>query len=752
MDAPNYRGTVSSAIKCSSRNRIFRIFALILALGLIEICLSVEAFCGQMEELAVVPHPPAQRADRFGVYNWNIDDSVYPGGPGGSVDRLNWGADKVVELGSRTIRVYLGTRDIYNVIPTGVTDLAQIAGSPAYDRLFNNPNFRTYLLTVYSDADQKNSWLAGFTREEYEAERDEIRRLGEYLLGNPAFAGKVFIILNWEGDNAVKVNAANSAAWDDYKNWIESRADGVRDARRNRPTSSAQLHSGLEFNLVRKDGVECGAAGSNPLQTRCVIDYVAPQVTVDYYSYSSWQSVNVKFENPNASLKETLKKDLGFALAKVKARRPEVTESNFIIGEYAFTRTRFGECNAANYLSEMFDAIDSDGAFKASYVIFWQIVDDRVMGEQDIDRYGFFRVRDGQLKKTLPGEAFQLGLVYVPATPYSGCPYLRGEEINPSNVITLSGGSFSWRGNRIILEQRNPDNVINRYLLGPDRMSHESPSMIKASLPDLLAPDPMLVFVIDSLGRESNGLVIKLNTRSIAVVSAATWKKTNVAPDSIAVAFGTSLATASLAAAALPLPISLAGTEVVVKDTAGVERRAGLFYVSATQINFLIPAETAVGGARVTITSSDGLVSTGIVQIVAVEPGLFTANSDGKSAASGLALRVKRDTPHIYEPIAVYDATQKRFVCRPIEFGAADEEIYLVLYGTGIRHRGSASNVIVQIDGVNVQALYAGPAPGYAGVDQINLPTPRSLKGRGEVDVMLIVDGKTTNTVKLYFR
>jgi uncharacterized protein (TIGR03437 family) len=750
MDAPNYRDAASSAVEYD--RSIFRKVALILVLSAIQISLPPEVFCGKVDDFSAVPPQPAQRADKFGVYNWNTDDSAFLNGPGGAVDRLNLGADKVVDLGSRTIRVYLGPHDAYHIIPHNMTDLAQIAGSPAYDRLFRNASLKTYLLTVYSEADRKNSWLAGFTAEEYQAERDEIRRLGDYLLGNPAYAGKVFILLNWEGDNAVKINAGNSAAWDDYKNWIESRAEGVRDARRNRPDSLSQLYSGLEFNLVRKGEVDCGAPDADPLKNRCVIDYVAPQVTVDYYSYSSWQSVNVKFEDPNAGLKEVLKKDLGFALAKVKTRRPEVTEANFIIGEYAFTRTRFGECNAANYLSEMFDAIDGDGAFKASYVVFWQIVDDKMMGEYDIDRYGLYRVRDGLLKKTLPGEAFQRGLVYAPSISYAGCPYLRREEIGSNNIITLLGASFSQRGNRLVLEQRDPNSVINRYSIGQDRVSHESPEMIKVSLPDFLPPDPALIFVVDTLGRESNGLFVRLSERSLTVVSAASWRKTSLAPDSIAVAFGTSLATDSLGAAALPLPISLAGTSVVVKDSAGVERRAGIFYVSAAQVNFLVPPETALGGARVTIVNGNGLVSTGMAQINAVEPGLFTANADGKSAASGYALRVKRDKSQIYEPIAVYDSTEKRFECLPIEFGAEGEDLYLVLYGVGIRRRDSVSEVVVQIAGENIRALYAGPAPGYAGVDQINLPAPGSLKGRGEVDVTVIVDGKTTNTVRLCFR
>src|SRR5262245_64136804 len=67
-----------------------------------------------------IPPAPTRREDRFGVYNWDVNDSAFP--RDGSIDLLNWGANKVAELGSRTIRVFIGTPDIkhvYDVNPAG---------------------------------------------------------------------------------------------------------------------------------------------------------------------------------------------------------------------------------------------------------------------------------------------------------------------------------------------------------------------------------------------------------------------------------------------------------------------------------------------------------------------------------------------------------------------------------------------------------------------------------------------------------
>jgi uncharacterized protein (TIGR03437 family) len=59
------------------------------------------------------------------------------------------------------------------------------------------------------------------------------------------------------------------------------------------------------------------------------------------------------------------------------------------------------------------------------------------------------------------------------------------------------------------------------------------------------------------------------------------------------------------------------------------------------------------------------------------------------------------------------------------------------------------ANVDVTIGGFSIGALYAGAVPGLEGLDQVNLLLPRSLAGRGEVDVVLTADGKAANTVRV---
>jgi uncharacterized protein (TIGR03437 family) len=53
------------------------------------------------------------------------------------------------------------------------------------------------------------------------------------------------------------------------------------------------------------------------------------------------------------------------------------------------------------------------------------------------------------------------------------------------------------------------------------------------------------------------------------------------------------------------------------------------------------------------------------------------------------------------------------------------------------------------IGGQAVKVVYAGLQPVYAGLDQINVQLPANLKGAGQVNVSIAVDGQVSNTANL---
>ncbi|MGH9837931.1 MAG: peptidoglycan DD-metalloendopeptidase family protein [Blastocatellia bacterium] len=239
---------------------------------------------------------------------------------------------------------------------------------------------------------------------------------------------------------------------------------------------------------------------------------------------------------------------------------------------------------------------------------------------------------------------------------------------------------------------------------------------------------------------------------ALASVSAASYDGARLAAESIVAAFGNGLATTTQAAITLPLPTNLAGTIVNVRDSSGVDRKAPLFFVSPAQVNFLIPTGIATGSAMITITSADGFVSAGMSQIAAIAPGLFSADASGKGLPAASVLRVRADGSQSFEPVARFDPAVNRFVAVPIDLGPATDQVFLILYGTGIRFRGSLSGVTLAIGGANADVQYAGAQGALVGLDQVNALLPRSLIGRDEVDVVLKVDGQMSNTVKVSFK
>jgi uncharacterized protein (TIGR03437 family) len=198
----------------------------------------------------------------------------------------------------------------------------------------------------------------------------------------------------------------------------------------------------------------------------------------------------------------------------------------------------------------------------------------------------------------------------------------------------------------------------------------------------------------------------------------------------------------------LPLPTTLAGTSVIVKDSTGTERRAPLFYMSPTQINYQIPPGTANGTATVFISNGSGFFTTSTIQVTRVAPGLFTANAAGTGLAAAQTQRI-RGTTSTFEPTWRFDVANNKPVALPIDLGPTTDQVYLVLFGTGLRFRSTLSTVKATIGGVNAEVVYAGAQPDFVGLDQVNVLLPRTLIGRGEVDVVLTVEGQVANTTRV---
>jgi uncharacterized protein (TIGR03437 family) len=323
-------------------------------------------------------------------------------------------------------------------------------------------------------------------------------------------------------------------------------------------------------------------------------------------------------------------------------------------------------------------------------------------------------------------------------------------NLNPSYAIA-GGASFTLT---VTGSNFSNDSVV-RWNGSSRATSFISSGQLTAIIPaaDIATAGTASVTVFTpSGGGTTNSLLFIIANGSVTTTSAASFSPTEVAPESIVAAFGLNLATGVSVSNSVPLPTSLLGTTVKVKDSAGVERLSPIFFVSPGQINYLIPAGTANGAAIVTVTSGDGKISIGTISVVTVVPGIFTANSSGLGVAAAFAVRAKQDGSLTFEPVAQFNAAQGGFVPLPIDLGPPTDQVFLVLYGTGLRFVSSLSAASVTIGGLNSDVLFAGAQGGFVGLDQVNVLLSRNLIGRGEVDVKLVAQGRAANTVKIQIK
>lgn len=234
-------------------------------------------------------------------------------------------------------------------------------------------------------------------------------------------------------------------------------------------------------------------------------------------------------------------------------------------------------------------------------------------------------------------------------------------------------------------------------------------------------------------------------------VSAANYRQDELAIESMVAVFGKDLAGQTVFARETTLPSSMDGTEVWITDSNGLIWSAPLFFVSPYQINYQIPPGVAPGPAVVAVIRGSETVALSSALVKQVAPGLFTADASGGGLPAAVALRIKADGSQRYEPILRFDEEKNRYVPITIDLGpdlgAESDQVFLVLFGTGIRRRSALSAVKAKVGDIEAPVANAEAVTNFAGLDQVALRLPRSLAGRGAADVSLSVDGKPCNVV-----
>ena len=219
-----------------------------------------------------------------------------------------------------------------------------------------------------------------------------------------------------------------------------------------------------------------------------------------------------------------------------------------------------------------------------------------------------------------------------------------------------------------------------------------------------------------------------------------------VTPGSIAAVFGSFFLTSSSGATSLPLETSL--QNLSFQFSGGTE--APLFYVSGGQANIQVPWELATPStATATLVAilNGQTGSTQTVNLAPYAPAIFTLNSQGTGAG------------------AILDASyQQVSSTNPAIAGTT----YILIYCTGLgavmanqpasgapassdptKLALTASPVTVTIGTVTETASFAGLAPGFVGLYQVNALVPAGTAAGDAVPVTISIGGVTSNTAAI---
>ena len=243
------------------------------------------------------------------------------------------------------------------------------------------------------------------------------------------------------------------------------------------------------------------------------------------------------------------------------------------------------------------------------------------------------------------------------------------------------------------------------------------------------------------LGRAfSKNSAVYLNP--VGIVNAASYAPaTNpVAPLEIVLLFGQNLASTSTTAS-LPLPISLANTQVLINGSA-----APLFSVSPTLIVAQVPAHIALpnGVSFATFQVMNNSIPSNPVTLYVrgSTPGVFAAGEGGVGPAAALHANSSLITdanPALQGETIELFLTGLGSVTPGVPDGAG---------GLAPPHASLVDHKpLVTVGGVPVTNIpYAGLAPGYAGLYQVNIQIPSGIPA-GDLNLSITtLDGATVQT------
>jgi uncharacterized protein (TIGR03437 family) len=317
-----------------------------------------------------------------------------------------------------------------------------------------------------------------------------------------------------------------------------------------------------------------------------------------------------------------------------------------------------------------------------------------------------------------------------------------GLRVDANGVAAYSGstaargtGKLTWTKRLKVLGAGQIDfSGINAYSLGADGigtveltrvgLGASGKAFVGAAIHDLDASAYEIYFGVQVPQLSGSGVFVN----PLGVVNAASFAPPGnpIAPGQFVALFGTGMA-ASTRTATPPYPATLNGVTVQVNGKA-----APIYFVSAGQINFLVPYSTTGSTATIVVQNNGVNSNTVTVPVAATVPGIYTLDQSGSGYG---AIR--------HADFSLVDASNP---------AAPGETVLIYLTGMGTvsptladgtagtpatLYNATNKDVTVMVAGKPGTVLFNGLAPGFPGLYQMNVTLPTLLANSGPLPLAI---------------
>lgn len=329
----------------------------------------------------------------------------------------------------------------------------------------------------------------------------------------------------------------------------------------------------------------------------------------------------------------------------------------------------------------------------------------------------FVGVRTGSGTPSLSGLYYQAGIEQNESTLTLASPYA---------TLNTYYGSLSANAGSIVGQQRELELLVNGapfdYTYADSYSLSSTGTYSTAEMNYVVGGDgirvgagigPVLGINVALPAPALSGSGVYLNPTGIVNAASSAPFTARIAPGELLTLYGSGLASSLVVAPSIPFTTQLGNVQVTVNGTA-----APIYYVSPTQISAIVPYSITSALAQVQVNNNGTLSNTVTVPVGVTAPGIFTVPPGGLGYGAVLhqngSLVTTASPAQIGETVSVY-LTGLGAVTPTIADGAPGPSNPLSY---------TAKTITADISGVTATVLFAGLAPGLAGLYQVNVTIP----------------------------